>query len=392
MRLTLWFGALICLGFVVAVSAAGGREFSVALSKRLALTGLGVWAFAVGATVDYRWWRRHQLAIIAGALACLALVLVPGVGVAKNGARRWINPGLPLGFQPSEFAKVALCIWVAAYCERNLPRMRTFTHGFLLPLGVVGLACVLILLEPDFGTAVLAGLVCVIVLLVLGTRLLFVLLATAASLPLLHQLVLGVPYRLRRIVAFLDPFGDPQGAGYQLVQSLIAIGSGGVTGRGLGAGLQKEAYLPGAANDFVFSVLSEELGFIGAVAVIVLFVALLWELLRVVQGSRDPFGFGLSLGLTVLLGVQVVAHIAVTTGCVPTKGLSLPFISAGGSSLIASMFAAGVLVNVARSQEDHHRHERKPWYEDIPLYERLAGRVVRPLGELCRRKLEPHLE
>jgi cell division protein FtsW len=317
------------------------------------------------------------------ALAALVAVFVPGLGVVKNGARRWVNIGLPVGFQPSEFVKVGLCIWVAAYCERNLGRIRSFAHGFLVPLGVVGLACTLILLEPDFGTAVLTGLVCVTVMMVMGTRLLFLLLAGAACLPFLHQLVFEVPYRLRRVLAFLDPWADPRGAGYQLIQSLVAIGSGGTTGLGLGAGRQKADFLPGARNDFIFSVVGEELGFIGCVAVILLMALLLWECLKVVKESRDPFGFGLALGLTTLLGVQATAHIAVATGCVPTKGLSLPFISAGGSSLLASMLAAGILVNIARSQERPDEFDFGPPAEDEPCYERAIVGGLRGLARFC---------
>ncbi len=387
-RLTVTVALLVCFGLVISVSAAGSDGFGAALQKRLALTVLGAGAFIVGATVDYRVWRRHHLGILIVALLCLTAVYVPGLGIAKNGARRWVNPGLPMGFQPSEFAKVALCIWLATYCARNLPRMRSFTTGFLTPMAVVGLTCALILWEPDFGAAALTGLVCLTVLVVMGTRLLFVLLAAGAALPLLQQLVFGVPYRMRRIVAFMDPWADPRGAGYQLVQSLIAVGSGGLTGRGLGAGLQKQRFLPGASNDFVFSVVAEELGFIGAVCLIGVFVFLLWELHRVIQRSPDPFAFALSLGLTVLLGVQSIAHIAVATGCVPTKGLSLPFISAGGSSLLASMLAAGIVVNIARRSESCSGDVPTRWEEEAPLYERAVVRVLGPAKEALEETLK----
>ncbi len=378
-RLTLLFGALVCFGLVMAVSATG-TEFTATLTHRLGLTGLGLCAFLLGANTDYHLWRRHHVGLLLLTFIALMAVLVPGIGAVRWGARRWIDLGLPFGFQPSEFAKVTLCIWTAAYCERNLGRIRTFTHGFLAPLALLGLACGLILLQPDFGTAVLTGLVCVTVLMVMGTRPLFLLLACAASLPLLHQLVFDVPYRLRRVTAFLDPWGDPRGAGYQLIQSLVAIGSGGLTGLGLGAGRQKAEFLPGAHNDFAFSVIGEELGFIGSVGLILLLALLLWQCLRVVKGSRDPFGFALALGLTVLLGVQSAAHIAVATGCVPTKGLSLPFISAGGSSLVASMLAAGILVSIARSQEQPERFDFSPPAGDAPLYEQAVNSGLRKLA------------
>jgi len=379
-RLTLIALGLAAFGLVMVASAASSRAFAPAVLKRLALTALALCAFAFGALVDYRFWRRHQLAVLAVALAGLVVVLLPGVSAAKNGARRWIDVGLPVGFQPSEFAKVCLCIWVAAYCERNLHRMRRATWGFLVPMGLTGAACALILAEPDFGTAVLTGAVCTLVLWTMGTRLVYILAAAAAGLPLVERLVLEVPYRMQRILSFLDPWADPRGAGYQLIQSKIAIGSGGIWGVGLGAGRQEEGFLPAASNDFIFSVIAEELGFIGAVLVICVFLLLIWEGIRVTIRSRDPFGFALALGLTSLLGMQAAAHIAVVTGSVPTKGLSLPFVSAGGSSLIASMLAAGILINIARSEEQPAGHEVRPWQDDVPAYEVVFMNMLRRLG------------
>lgn len=385
-RLTTLVMVLTCVGLVVVTSAAGGRGFAAAALKRLALTGLGIGAFVLGANLPYQWWRRHSLAVLTVALLGLVAPFMPGIGVTINGASRWVNPGLPIGFQPSEFAKVALCIWVAAYCERNATRMRSAVHGFLVPLGVVGAACFLVLIEPDFGTAVLMGTICMTVLLVFGMRLLYLGLAAAAGAPLLVQmLVLKVPYRLQRLLTYQNPWRDPQGSGYQLIQSKIAIGSGGLFGRGLGAGLQKAGFLPGADNDFIFSILAEELGLVGCLAVVLLFLFLLWECLRVILRARDPFGFALGLGVAWLLGMQAAAHIAVVTGSVPTKGLSLPFISAGGSSLLASMLAAGILVNIARSEEDPEHHALKPWHEDMPGYERFAHRALDKSRDACIR-------
>jgi cell division protein FtsW len=258
--------------------------------------------------------------------------------------------------------------------------MRSAVHGFLIPLGVVGVVCLLILAEPDFGTAVLTGAVGLAVLLVFGTRLLYVGLAGVACLPALEKLVIAVPYRLQRVLAFIHPWQDPHGTGYQLIQSKIAIGSGGALGRGLGAGVQKAGFLPSADNDFIFSVIGEELGLVGALAIIILFVALVWMALKVVTRARDAFGFGLALGLSWLLGMQAAAHMAVVTGSIPTKGLSLPFISAGGSSLLASTFAAGVLVNIARSEESPGRIRQVSWEQDVPAYERAARWIALNLG------------
>jgi cell division protein FtsW len=369
------FMALACLGMVMAASAAGGRGLVPAMLKRLALTGIALLVFLAASQANYIWWRRHNLAWLALGMGGLVAVLIPGVGTTINGAHRWINPGLPLGFQPSELAKIALCVWAAAYCERNAARMGSLVHGFLVPCAVVGMAALLILAEPDFGTAVLIAGVCMAVFVVFGTRPLFMVLAFLAALPALYKLVFEVPYRLQRVIAFLDPWGDPRGSGYQLIQSKIAIGSGGFLGLGLGAGHQKAGFLPGGENDFIFSIIGEELGFIGCLAVILLFLAVLWEALKVVTRSRDDFSYALSLGLAMLLGSQAAAHIAVVTGSVPTKGLSLPFVSAGGSSLLASMLAAGILVNIARSQEAPGVLEARPWQEDVPSYERMAWKA-----------------
>jgi cell division protein FtsW len=371
-RIALLAMTLACFGLVMVASVAGVNGLVGATLKRLTLTAIAGGAFAIGACTPYQRWRRHNWLVLALALGLLGAVFLPGVGMTINGARRWLSLGLPVGCQPSEFAKIALCIWVAAYCERNAQRMGHAVHGFALPLAVVGGAALLILAEPDFGTAALTGAVCTVVLLVFGMRPVFLLMALTAAMPFIQKLIFEVPYRFQRVVAFMDPWSDPRGSGYQLIQSKIAIGSGGLFGRGLGAGLQKAGFLPGADNDFIFSVIGEELGLIGCLAVICL--------LKVVLRSRDPFGFGLSLGLSWLLGMQAAAHIAVVTGSVPTKGLSLPFISAGGSSLIASMAAAGILVNIARSEERPEQHQLKAWTDDLPLYERAVRRALGAAG------------
>jgi cell division protein FtsW len=382
-RIALLTMALACFGLVMVASVAGVSGLVGATLKRLMLTVVAGGAFVIGACTPYQRWRRQNWLALAVGIALLSAVFIPGLGMTINGACRWLSFGLPIGCQPSEFAKLALCIWVAAYCERNAHRMRHPWYGFVLPMGVVGGAALLILAEPDFGTAVLIGAVCTIVLLVFGMRPVFLLMALAAAMPFIQKLIFEEDYRLRRVVAFLDPWSDPQGSGYQLIQSKIAIGSGGVFGRGLGAGLQKAGFLPGADNDFIFSVISEELGLIGSLAVIFLLTCLLWEGLKVILRSRDAFGFALALGLSWLLGMQAAAHIAVVTGSVPTKGLSLPFISAGGSSLIVSMAAAGILVNIARSEESPGRHPLKPWADDVPAYERAVRRALGTLGRTC---------
>lgn len=368
-------GALLCWGLVMVVSAESSGVDTAALTdvlrRRIAWVAAGGLAFAAGAILNHSVWRRHNLLILGLAFLTLSLVLIPGVGHAVNGARRWIRFG-GIGFQPSEFAKIAVLIWLAAYCERHMDgrRMRRATTGFLVPLIVVVGACALVLLEPDFGTSVIIASISVGVLLIAGTRFLYVGLAGLAALPLAHALVFNVPYRLRRVTAFLDPWADPRGAGYQLVQSLIALGSGGVSGKGLGSGSM--GFLPAARNDFIFSIIGEQLGFLGSTVVILAFLWLVWEGVGVALRARDNFGFVLALGLSLLIGLQAAVHIAVVTGSVPTKGLSLPFISAGGSSLFFTLWAAGMLVNIARSEESPDEIELPNWNDDRPQYERFA--------------------
>jgi len=373
--LLLFFGLIM----VASTAATGGSRpdvFMTAVLRRLAYMALGTAAFAAGALVNYQWWRRHWVLLSGIGMALLVLVLVPGVGTQVNGARRWIRLGGIMGVQPSEFAKVALVIALAAYCERTAAakQMGGLLRGFLGPCAVIGMASLLVLAEPDFGTAVLIGMVGMSILLVCGTRLVYVLLAGAAAAPVAYKLVFEVPYRLERITTFLDPWREPMDAGYQLVQSLVAIGSGGLLGKGLGANAM--GFLPAASNDFIFSTIAEQFGLVGGVLVIAAFVWLVWEGLQVALRARDQFGFMLAFGVTLLFGMQVVINIAVATGCMPTKGLSLPLVSSGGSSLCICMWAAGILVSVARSIETPERFQLVTWQEDMPRHERTLSRFA----------------
>jgi cell division protein FtsW len=391
-RISLLAIALVCLGLVMVASAGSGNAGSAAGFRSAALRR-GMWiccgmvAFLIAAWTNYQWWRRHSLLVLAGAVVALMLVLVPGIGTKVNGARRWIRIGGLVSVQPSEFAKLAVCIWLAAYAERQTGEMKSALRGFVIPFSVVGLVSALVLLEPDFGTSMLIGAIGTGVLLVCGTRPLYVILAGLAMLPAVQELVLGTPYRRERLMIFLNPWRDPQGAGYQLIQSKIATGSGGLTGLGLGYSAQKLRFLPGARNDFIFSVIAEELGFLGATVVILLFLWFVWEGIKVALRARDKFGFALATGLSIFIGLQAVINIAVISGSVPPKGLSLPFISAGGSSLFVSMFAAGVLVNIARTVEESDAFELKPWHADVPEYEHEVADIARDIGSVLKRKI-----
>jgi len=384
-RLTALIWGLVCLGLVMVTSASGGNAVDTE-GLRSAAMQRGLWvcvgtlAFLVGRSIDYRFWRRHNFAILGLAVLALIAVLIPGIGATVNGARRWIRIGSLVGVQPSEFAKIAVCIWVAAYAERNAKHMDTVWRGFALPLGVIGMTSLLVLFEPDFGTSVLIGVIATAVLVVCGTRILLVSLGGLALLPLAYQLVLGTPYRRERLMVFLNPWADPRDSGYQLIQSIIATGSGGIFGEGLGSGLQKMGFLPGARNDFIFAIIAEELGFVGGAVVILLFLWLLWEGFRVAMKASERFGFALAFGITFFIALQAAFNVAVVTGSVPPKGLSLPFVSAGGSSLFFTLFAAGILVNIAAASEEDSQAESKSWYRDVPDYQHAAERALQWAG------------
>lgn len=368
-------GAMVLYGVLMVVSAetygATAEGFRAILFKRIAMIAAGGMGFAVGAILNYRIWQRHSFGLLALALLLLCLVLVPGIGDAAYGARRWIRFGR-IGFQPSEFAKFALVIWLAAYCSplMETDHMDDVTKGFLIPGVIIGLISILTLIEPDFGTSVLIGSIGVGVLLLAGTRMLYVVLTGLATLPFAYALVFNVPYRMRRITAFLHPWENARDAGYQLVQSLIALGSGGIWGQGLGSG--SLGFLPAARNDFIFSVIGQQLGFVGCCIVILGFLWLIWEGIGVALRCRDSFGFLVASSISLLIALQAIIHIAVVSGSVPTKGLSLPFISAGGSNLFFTLWASGILVNIALSQERDTQTHQHDLSSQPPIYERIA--------------------
>lgn len=380
--------ALLCLSMlVVPATVVGGfniQQLAQEALNRFVLIALGAVSFGIGAAVPYREWYRHSNAIAGAAILLLVLVLLPSIGTRVYGAQRWLRLSSSIGIQPSEFAKIAMIIWTAAWCTRQIlsssngSAMKSFTRGLLIPGMLVGMAALLILAEPNLGTAALMGFTCVLLLLICGARFLYVALMGAAFLPIVHQLVFEVPYRARRITAFLHPWDDPRDTGYQLVQSLIALGSGGITGRGLSAGPSR--FLPSARNDFIFSAMGSHLGFIGCLTVIVIFIWLLWEGLRIAMRSKDIFGFALATGLTSLIGIQAVLHIAVNTGTVPTTGLVLPFVSAGGSALFFNMWAVGILVNIGSSSKNENLKDNQPWQLDYPGYEKTIRRWARKIA------------
>ena len=305
--------------------------------------------WALGALVfcmqlDYHWWQKMSYVFLGIAFVLLAAVLV--IGPVVKGVRRWI----PLGFmnvQPSEVAKLAIIIWLADFLDRHRSQIKDLRKGFLPPLIVLGLLCALILKEPDLGTPMLLGVTGMILLFLAGASSLHILGTMGAQpLPLYYE-VFHVGYRYRRLMAFTNPWADASGAGYQLTQSLLAFGSGGLLGKGLGASQLKLLYLPDPHTDFIFPVIGEELGFIGSCGLILLFVY--WGLRGWQAAKRAPDLFGqlLAAGISCWVLIQATINMGVSCGLLPTKGLPLPFVSFGGSSLIITMSAVGILLNIS---------------------------------------------
>jgi cell division protein FtsW len=291
----------------------------------------------------------HRLAypLLLAALAALVLVLIPGLGSMRGGAQRWLALG-PLSFQPSELAKVALVLYLAASLDHKRERLGDLRRGVLPHCLVTAAVGLLLLAEPDFGSTALVAVVLLAMLFVAGARPLHLALLSSTAIPALVYLMLAEPYRWNRLKAFLNYENDPLGDGFQLRQSLIAFGSGGFTGVGLGQSQQKMFFLPAAHTDFIFSVVGEELGLVGALMVLALFAGIALRGLKIAAAHPERFGSLLAFGFTLLLVVQGLLNVGVVLGCLPTKGLVLPFISYGGSAMLLTMAEVGVLLALAR--------------------------------------------
>jgi cell division protein FtsW len=296
--------------------------------------------------LGYRRLEPLAVPLLLVSLLLLALVQAPGIGHAAGGARRWIQLG-PVTFQPSELAKISLVLWLARSLAKKQERIRVFSVGFLPHLVMLAVFCGLLLLEPDFGTAVVLAVVTFALLFVAGTRLTWLLAMAGALAPVALALIWKSPYRIQRVLTFLDPWKDPRGHGYQTVESLLGFGAGGSLGVGLGESRQKLFFLPAAHTDFILSIVGEELGFAGVAAVLLLFAAIVWRGLKAASASPDAFGCWAALGLTLLLGTEALVNAGMALALLPTKGMALPFLSYGMSSAIASCAAAGILLSVS---------------------------------------------
>ncbi|HEY8369468.1 MAG TPA: putative lipid II flippase FtsW [Thermodesulfobacteriota bacterium] len=343
--------ALVALGIVMVYSAsfvlATDRfgDGAYYLRRQLLYAALGFVVMAACATMPLARLERLARPALLGGLVLLALTHVPGVAHRVAGTARWIAAG-GLSFQPAEAMKVALVLWLAARLARPDARVDRW-DGLLPRLAVVGLVVGLVVAQPDFGTAVLLGVVAAALLFVGGARISHLGLLALAALPVLYLLVMRVPYRRARVLAFLDPWSHATGSGWQIIQSFVAVGSGGLFGRGLGEGQQKLLFLPEPHTDFVAAVVAEELGLVGFSVMVALFALLVVRGLELARRAPTPFAALLATGAALTIGVQAIVNLGVVLGCLPTKGLPLPFVSAGGSALVAALACAGLLLNVS---------------------------------------------
>jgi cell division protein FtsW len=340
---------LVAFGLVMVYSASSARALlssdapSYYLKRQAVYALMGLVALVVLSRIDFHRLRHATGPLLAATFFLLVAVLA--LGTAVNGARRWLPLGF-IDFQPSELAKLVLALWTAALLARR-PAPRTLGE-LAKPIGlVVGCACALILVEPDLGTAIAIGIMVSAILVVSGTRLRLLGSAAGIGITLVLAAIWLEPYRRERIFSFLDPWHDPQGAGFQAVQSMIALGSGGVFGVGLGESVQKIYYLPEASTDMIFAIIGEELGLIGVAGVIAAFAVFAYAGFNIALRCRDPFGKRLAVGITALICGQAAVNVSAVMGLAPLTGIPLPFVSYGGSSLVVGLAAVGILLNIA---------------------------------------------
>jgi len=345
--------ALIGLGIIMIysssslVAAQKYQDSTYFLKKQLLFGVCGIIGMLVMMRIPYCVLRRWAYPFWGFCLVLLGLVLVPGLGIKAGGAVRWLGVG-PLTFQPAELAKLALIIALACSLSKKDPeRMKTFWVGVVPHLMITLPLCALIVVQPDFGTAMMLAVVVFVMLYIAGAHRKYLIALTLIACTAGAFLIIQKGYRLERCLTFLDPWKDPTGSGFQIIQSFLAFGSGGLTGTGLGKGYQKLYYLPEPHTDFILSVIGEELGFVGVIIVIALFAVLVVCGIKIALQSYDPFGCYIAVGIVVLIGVQTLLNMGVVTGLLPTKGMPLPFLSYGGTALLVNQLSIGILLSIA---------------------------------------------
>lgn len=309
---------------------------------------IGLVGLYISFKTDYLLYNKYANLILGISILLLIIVLIPGIGSLKNGSRSWIKIG-SFGLQPSEFAKLGMIIFLAKYLSHNQKELVSIKNGVLPIFIIIGIVFGLIMLEPDFGSAMVMTLSLMMIIFTSGVKLSFF-----ASLGLLGiigivGLIIIAPYRLKRIISFLNPWSDPLGSGYQIIQSLYAIGPGGLFGMGFGNSIQKQFYLPEPQTDFIFSIISEEFGFLGVLIVACLFTIIFYLILKISMKQKDLFAKYLCFGLGMQIIMQALLNLCVVVGLIPVTGVTLPFISYGGSSLLVSMISIGIILNISKN-------------------------------------------
>lgn len=315
------------------------------LRRHLTWVCIGMVGMLITRKIDYHVLRKYSKILFFLSIGLLVLVYIPGIGRTAGGARRWISIG-GLNFQPAEVAKITLIIYLSDILTRKQRWVKEFWRGIVPPMIAMGIEVGLILLQPDLGTAVEVALIAFIILFIAGAKFQYLITLGLSAMPFLYIFIFSSPYRRNRIMSFMNPWADPEGIGFQIVQSFLALGAGGIFGVGLGQSRQKLFYLPAAHTDFVFSIIGEELGFLGTLFVLFIFISILWLGARICLRALDLFGHFLSLGIVSLITLQAIINIGVVTGVFPTKGLPLPFISYGGSSMAMYLTSIGILLNI----------------------------------------------
>lgn len=344
---------LLLLGMIMVYSSSnvwaeykyGDSLFFV--KRQLLFASVGMFAMIFLMRMPYQVWKKYATILLIVCFALLVIVKIPGIGIVRGGAQSWIGVGA-FSIQPSEFMKLGLIIFLASRLADFQKYITSFKQGFLPLMLLIFVAFGLIMLQPDLGTGIVLVLTCCVMIFVAGARIShFVGLSIIGGIGFVF-LIISAPYRIKRITAFLNPWDDPLGDGFQIIQSLYAIGPGGLMGVGLGKSLQKYFYLPEPQTDFIFAILGEELGFIGGTFLIILFALLLWRGIRIALGAQDGFGRFVALGIVAMLTIQVMINISVVIGLIPVTGITLPFLSYGGSSLTLTLCSVGILLNISR--------------------------------------------
>ncbi|MBN9683325.1 MULTISPECIES: putative lipid II flippase FtsW [unclassified Corallococcus] len=355
--------ALVALGLVMTYSASAVLaqdklgDSLYFLKRQLSAAGLGLVAMAVAMKLGWRKLARLAYPLLLVAIVLLIAVAIPGIGTTAGGARRWIRlPGFSL--QPAEIAKFAWLVYLSYSLAKKREKVATFSIGFLPHLALCGILVLLCMLQPDFGSSVLLVFMLFVLLFAAGTKLSYLVGSVLLALPLAFVAIATSPYRMKRILAFLDPWAHRHDVGYQVAESLMSIGSGGITGLGLGDGRQKLFFLPEAHTDFIFSILGEELGLIGVGLLVVLYAIVLWRGIRAALAAGETFGTYLGLGISSIIAFQATVNMCVAMGLLPTKGLTLPFVSYGGTSLVVLMGSAGVLLSLSANTQGATRPVR----------------------------------